>query len=329
MARAVKQLCDLSRVLFGDEDAAASGQESVSSQASSPVSWMTRRVSSLSIGSTTSLTAGSELSVLGQTVAQMASGFSNWSLREAENNSRDWPKFDGKVLNYHTWKKAWKKHHKDVYPNLTVDHLKRVLEEKCLPEEVKDRITFKETMEEVWEFLDLTFIRPNQYIVDLMKPIQGARELAQGDFRGLERHMEMLLHTFERAKGAGMLDLVLHVQTLQPMFEKWPQSEQIRWWRVASEVPPSEQPRRFMEFVKKQYPQVAMLAGQSALCKRADNGRQSGDDQKSKKKPAKVTVNAAQAAAPAAPARPQQQQPAQHQYQQQQQKHPEQIQFYH
>ncbi|MEI7747414.1 MAG: hypothetical protein WCJ28_07725, partial [Actinomycetota bacterium] len=38
MARAVKQLCDLSRVLFGDEDTAASGQESVSSQASSPVS---------------------------------------------------------------------------------------------------------------------------------------------------------------------------------------------------------------------------------------------------------------------------------------------------
>ena len=250
-------------------------------------------------------------------MAQMASGFSNWSLREAENNSRDWPKFDGKVLNYHTWKKAWKKHHKDVYPNLTVDHLKRVLEEKCLPEEVKDRITFKETMEEVWEFLDLTFIRPNQYIVDLMKPIQGARELAQGDFRGLERHMEMLLHTFERAKEAGMLDLVLHVQTLQPMFEKWPQSEQIRWWRVASEVPPSEQPRRFMEFVKKQYPQVAMLAGQSALCKRTDNGWQSGDDQRAKKKPGKVTVNAAQAAAPAAPARPQQQQPAQRQYQQQ------------
>ena len=129
----------------------------------------------------------------------------------------------------------------------------------------------------------------------------------------------MLLHTFERAREAGMLDLVLHVQTLQPMFEKWPQSEQIRWWRVASEVSPSEQPRRFMEFVKKQYPQVAMLAGQSALCKRTDSGRQSGDEQKNKKKPAKATVNAAQAAAPAAPARAQQQQPAQRQYQQQQQ----------
>ena len=157
-----------------------------------------------------------------------------------------------------------------------------------------------------------------------MKPIQNARELSHGDYKGLERQMELLLHTFERAKEAGMLDLVLHVQTLQQMFEKWPQNEQVRWWRVAAEVPPSEQPRRFMEFVKQQYPQVAMLAGQSALYKKADGGRQSGDaDQKNKKKPAKATVNAAQAAAPAAPGRPQQQQPAQRQYQQQPQAQPQ------
>jgi len=212
--------------------------------------------------------------VLGQSVAQMAKGFNNWSLREAENNSRDWPKFDGKILNYHAWKKAWKKHHMDVYPNLTVDHLKRVLEEQCLPEEVKDRITFKQTMDEVWKFLDITYVRPNQYFTDLMKPIVNARELSERDYKGLERNLELLLHTFERAREAGMLDIVLHVNTLQQMFEKWPQSEKVRWWRIAAEVSPSEQPQRFMEFFQRQYPQVAMLAGQSAMCSSSDNRRQ-------------------------------------------------------
>ena len=62
--------------------------------------------------------------------------------------------------------------------------MKRVLAEKCLPEEVKDRIAYKRTMEEVWAFLDITYIRPNQYLADL-KPILGARELSERDYKGL------------------------------------------------------------------------------------------------------------------------------------------------
>jgi len=164
-------------------------------------------------------------------------------------------------------------------------------------------------------------VRPNQYLTDLMKPIMNARELPEGDFKGLERNMELLLHTFERAREANMLDMVLHVSTLQQMFEKWPRSEKVRWWRIASEVPPSEQPQRFMGFVQRQYPQVAMLAGQSALSSGSDSGRQgggSGQESKNKKKPPKVTVNAAQAATPAAPPQPQRQQQPQPQRQQQQ-----------
>ena len=63
-----------------------------------------------------------------------------------------------------------------------------------------------------------------------------------------------------------------------------------------------------------------MLAGQSAMCRSTDSGRQNGEgglDQKNKKRPVKATVNAAQAAAPATPAQPQRQQQAQRQYQQQ------------
>jgi hypothetical protein len=40
--------------------------------------------------------------------------------------------FDGKVLGYAAWKKDWKRHHKEVYPSLKVDSLKRVLMERCL-----------------------------------------------------------------------------------------------------------------------------------------------------------------------------------------------------
>ena len=76
-------------------------------------------------------------------------------------------------------------------------------------------------------------------------------------------------------------------------------------------MPPAEQPLRFMEFVERQYPLVAMLAGQSAMCSSPDSGRQGGgsaQDSRSEKKQTKATVNAAQAAAPATPAQPQRQQ---------------------
>ena len=49
MAEAVKQLCELSRTLFGDEDTTAGGPEPFRRQAPLPVSWLARKASSLSI----------------------------------------------------------------------------------------------------------------------------------------------------------------------------------------------------------------------------------------------------------------------------------------
>jgi len=239
---------------------------------------------------------------------RMAKEFEHWLSREAENNSKGWPKFDGKILSYPVWKKAWERHHEDVYPNLTVDHLKRVLVEQCLPEEVKDRITYKPTMEEVWRFLDIKYMRTNQYLVDLMKPVQSARELAQGDFRGLERHLGMLEHTFDQAKGADMLDSLLHPITVQQMYEKWPPDERVRWWRIAGKIPLLEQPQRFVEYVRQQYPLAARMADQDAVSRSSADRRECGEgeqDPKKKRKQPKVMINAAQAAALTAPTQPQ------------------------
>jgi hypothetical protein len=39
-----------------------------------------------------------------------------------------------------------------------VEHLKRVLSERCLPDNIKEKIQFKRIMDEVWKFLDITFL---------------------------------------------------------------------------------------------------------------------------------------------------------------------------
>jgi hypothetical protein len=41
---------------------------------------------------------------------------------------------------------AWKHHHKEVHQSLKVDSLKRVLMERCLPENIKEKIRYKQTI---------------------------------------------------------------------------------------------------------------------------------------------------------------------------------------
>ena len=64
------------------------------------------------------------------------------SLDGLEGRSRDWPKFSGKVLGYAVWKKEWQRHHHDKYKDLKGDSLKRIMLERCLPAEVKERVLF-------------------------------------------------------------------------------------------------------------------------------------------------------------------------------------------
>jgi hypothetical protein len=42
----------------------------------------------------------------GMSLAQAAQGICCWTEKEAENTSRDWPRFDLKILGYAAWKKA-------------------------------------------------------------------------------------------------------------------------------------------------------------------------------------------------------------------------------
>ena len=151
---------------------------------------------------------------------ETAGSLQEFMRRVAENSSRDWPKFDGTVLSYARWKKDWMRHHQETYPDLKEHHLKRVLGEQCLPGDLKDRIQFKETMKEVWEFLDTAFVKPNQFFNELMQPITTAKVVQERDWKALEKNMELLQHTFEQAWEAGMLEIILQVTTVDQMIKK-------------------------------------------------------------------------------------------------------------
>jgi hypothetical protein len=60
-----------------------------------------------------------------------------------------------------------------------VEHLKRVLIEKCLPQ--TQEIWLKRTMEEVWKFLDNAYVQPDTFFHDLMLPVTTAIEVSEKD----------------------------------------------------------------------------------------------------------------------------------------------------
>jgi hypothetical protein len=69
-------------------------------------------------------------------------------------------------------------------------------------------------------------MRQDVFLHNLMKPIYAHKEK---NYRGLEEYLDLLIWTFDIAEEAGMLPIILHMNNLRPMYEKWPHGEQARW----------------------------------------------------------------------------------------------------
>jgi hypothetical protein len=75
-----------------------------------------------------------------------------------------------------------------VYPSLTIEHLKRVLMERCLPDNIKDKIQHKRTIKEIWKFLDITFLKPDTFFHGLMQLIAKVKAVLDKDWKVLEEN---------------------------------------------------------------------------------------------------------------------------------------------
>ena len=126
-------------------------------QRSAP-SWMSGLYSDRTASFSSSLGGSSERpeaagerasSAASSVMEQAALSMFRMSLDGLEGRSWDWPKFNGKVLSYAVWKPEWQRHHLDKYKDLKGDSLKRIMVERCLPEEVKERVMFKRTVKEI------------------------------------------------------------------------------------------------------------------------------------------------------------------------------------
>src|SRR5450830_1799609 len=214
--------------------------------------WLADTMSDLSVNSSAGAGAPvDQIAMLARTQAmtsaslqQVAEGLCRWTDAEMKHRSKDWPVFDGKTLNYVAWKQEWNQHHMENYPGLQGDSLKRVLVERSLRPVDKERVRYKPSLAE---------------------PVLSTKEIGDRNFRGLEEYMDLLIRTFDIAEDAGMLDIVLHINNMRPMFEKWPHSEQTRWWVRAAELTLQQQPAAFRRHVRERYQVVATIASQAAI----------------------------------------------------------------
>jgi hypothetical protein len=110
--------------------------------------------------------------------------------------------------------------HKENYPGMQGDALRRVLVERCLRPANKERVCYRSTVGQVWEYLDQAYIPQDTFLHDLMKPVNTFKELGEKNYQGLEKYLDLLLRKFDIAEDSGMLPIVLHQNNLRPMYEK-------------------------------------------------------------------------------------------------------------
>ncbi len=88
----------------------------------------------------------------------------------------------------------------------------------------------------------------------LIKLVHAARDISKKNYR------DLLILTFDIAKDAGMLPIVLHQNNLQPMYEKWLHGEKAMWWTYAEWFNILEQPAELRKYIRARYQIIATLA---------------------------------------------------------------------
>ncbi len=77
------------------------------------------------------------------------------------------------------------------------------------------------------------------------------RPLPDKDWKALEENLELLLHTFEHSRESGIMLTVLHVNTLQLMYQKWLAGKQAKWWIAATGFLLTDQLEAFLKYIEK------------------------------------------------------------------------------
>ena len=79
---------------------------------------------------------------------------------------------------------------------------------------IKNKTHFKKTMEKVLKSLDTAFVKLDIFLHELMQPVITAKMVPEKDWKAIEENFDLLLYTFNKAKEAGMMGIVLHPNTL-------------------------------------------------------------------------------------------------------------------
>ncbi len=71
--------------------------------------------------------------------------------------------------------------------------------------------------------------------------------------------MDLLIRTIDIAEETGMLPIRV------PMYEKWPDGEQAKWWMHAEQFDIMQQPLEFRRYIMERYRVVATLASNDVM----------------------------------------------------------------
>ncbi len=135
-------------------------------------------------------------------------------------------------------------------------------------------------MAQVWEYLDRAYQQQDVFLHDLMKPVLAHKEISEKNYRALEEYLDLLIRTFDIAKEAGMLSVVLHMNNLRPMYEKWQHEEHAKWWTHAERFDIMLHLLEFRRYIMERYRVVATLASNTVIALTTQSSTQKDGNKK-------------------------------------------------
>ena len=197
-----------------------------------------------------------------------------------------WPKFDETYASYPLFKRNWRSHAKAYHSGVDEIVLVKAFRDNSVSEKLAKRLRFHRKMGSLWEELDSTFLRPDKFVEDLLRPVLEQRHLKDYQVSDLEDYYNLVLYSLEEAQEMQMEEEFLSLQNIAAISDKLPDNERRRWYSKKSEA--NLHTRRavahaFEEFVRRQHAWARSCAAEESKRKRPEEDKKRHEDRDRKR----------------------------------------------
>ena len=171
-----------------------------------------------------------------------------------------WPKFDGSLATFHSFKDEWQTHARAFTNGLQSGVLCRILK-KCIPEKMRERFRYAKEVDDLWERLTEHYEDSEGLLQELIARIKY-RKISNDDTEGLDCLLTDIVEAAKVALDQGLWEDLHSEANISMIVKTMPAKCARRWYGIKMGLYRCEIPDRFMVFVEDARKEVRSVLGE-------------------------------------------------------------------